>query len=534
MLTSRLARRGMVSAPHHLAAQAGLEILREGGNAIEAMIAAASACAVLYPHMTGIGGDGFWIIHEPGRPPLSIDASGAAGAGASLAAYRERGLARVPIHGPLAACTVAGALSGWQSALDVSSRWGGRLPLSRLLGEAVGYARDGFAVSHSQERALRRLLGGLKDQPGFAAQFLEADGRVPRAGALQRNRPLAETLEALAADGLDSFYRGAVGQKVAAALKAVGAPVTAGDLARHRSIRRRPLTLALDSAVLHTTPPPTQGLTTLMLIGLFQRAGLRDAEGAAFVHAMVEAAKVAYRVRDAKICDPRHMGVHPATYLSAQVLDGLAGEIAQGGGAPTPALSAAGDTVWMGAVDGEGRAVSFSQSLCHAFGSGVMLGDTGILWHNRGVAFSLGDPAVNPLVPGRKPIHALNPLLARLRDGRTLVFGTMGGDGQPQTLAAIFARHVLFGQDPQAAISAPRWLLTGGPGGRDGLPLAALRLESRFDPRVVEGLRTLGHCVTLTDAFDEAMGHAGALIRHPDGTIEGAFDPRSDGGLAGW
>jgi gamma-glutamyltranspeptidase/glutathione hydrolase len=530
MLTSRLARRGMVTAPHHLAAQAGLAILRDGGNAIEAMIAAASTCAVVYPHMNGIGGDAFWIIHEPGRPPVSIDASGAAGAKASIDAYREKGLSKVPAHGPLAACTVAGTLSGWQSALDLSARWGGTLPLSRLVAEAISLARDGFAVSFSQERALRRLLGALKDQPGFSEHFLAADGRVPKAGALQRNVALADTLETLAREGLDSFYRGSVGQAVANDLKAAGCPVTAEDLARHRSVRRRPLALALDGAVVHGTPPPTQGLTTLMLLGLFQRAGIKSADGPEFVHAMVEAAKIAYRVRDDKICDPRHMGVHAATYLSGQVLDGLAAQANANRAGPWPPLSTDGDTVWMAAVDGEGRVVSFIQSVYQAFGSGVVLKDTGILWHNRGFAFSLKPDAVNPLVPGRKPFHTLNPALARLRDGRVMAFGTMGGDGQPQTMAAIFARHALFGQNLQAAITAPRWALGRGWSG----PADDLKVENRFEPAVLDALRHRGHALTLVDPFDEIMGHAGALVVHGDGTLEGACDPRSDGTVAAW
>jgi gamma-glutamyltranspeptidase/glutathione hydrolase len=530
MLTSRLARRGMVTAPHHLAAQAGLAILRDGGNAIEAMIAAASTCAVVYPHMNGIGGDAFWIIHEPGRPPVSIDASGAAGAKASIDAYREKGLSKVPAHGPLAACTVAGTLSGWQSALDLSARWGGTLPLSRLVAEAISLARDGFAVSFSQERALRRLLGALKDQPGFSEHFLAADGRVPKAGALQRNVALADTLETLAREGLDSFYRGSVGQAVANDLKATGCPVTAEDLARHRSVRRRPLALALDGAVVHGTPPPTQGLTTLMLLGLFQRAGIKSADGPEFVHAMVEAAKIAYRVRDDKICDPRHMGVHAATYLSGQVLDGLAAQANANRAGPWPPLSTDGDTVWMAAVDGEGRVVSFIQSVYQAFGSGVVLKDTGILWHNRGFAFSLKPDAVNPLVPGRKPFHTLNPALARLRDGRVMAFGTMGGDGQPQTMAAIFARHALFGQNLQAAITAPRWALGRGWSG----PADDLKVENRFEPAVLDALRHRGHALTLVDPFDEIMGHAGALVVHGDGTLEGACDPRSDGTVAAW
>ncbi len=528
MLTSRFARRGMVTAPHHLAAQAGLAVLRDGGNAIEAMVAAAATCSVVYPHMTGLGGDGFWIIAEPGRPPLAIDACGAAGSGASIAAAREAGLDRIPSHGPWAASTVAGTLSGWQSALEMSTRWGGRLPLSRLFEEAIHYAREGFPVSVSQERCMRRLLGALKAQPGFADTFLEDGGRVPRAGTPQSNPALADTLEILAREGLDSFYRGAVGQAVAAELRGLGCPLRSEDFARHRPVRRRPLTLALDSAVLHATPPPTQGLTTLMLLGLYQRLGVREGEGIAHIHGLVEAAKVAYRIRDTKITDPRYMRVHAATYLSGQVLDGLAAEINPVAAAPWPSLNADGDTVWMGAADSEGRMVSFIQSLYQGFGSGLVLRETGLTWHNRGRAFALDEDAANPLQPGRKPFHTLNPVFARLRDGRLMAFGTMGGDGQPQTLAAVFSRHVLYGQDLQGAISAPRWVLGRGWQG----PADDLKVESRMAPELVEKLRSMGHQITVVDPFDELMGHAGAIVCHPNGTFEGATDPRADGSVA--
>ena len=195
---------------------------------------------------------------------------------------------------------------------------------------------------------------------------------------------------------------------------------------------------------------------------------------------------------------------------------------------PEPALK--GDTVWMGAADRHGCTVSYIQSVYWEFGSGVVLRDTGVTWQNRGSSFSLDPMSHLALAPGRKPFHTLNPALARFADGRTMVYGNMGGDGQPQSQAAIFSRYAMFGQDLQQAVTAPRWLL----GRTWGAMSVSLKLEARFPPDVLRALREAGHDVEVVDAFSDVVGHAGALVMHPDGTIAGAADPRSDGVVAGY
>ena len=198
---------------------------------------------------------------------------------------------------------------------------------------------------------------------------------------------------------------------------------------------------------------------------------------------------------------------------------------------PWPQPAAPGDTIWMGAIDGQGRAVSFIQSVYWEWGSGAVVPGTGICWQNRGISFALDPQALNHLQPGRKPFHTLNPSLARFADGRVMPYGTMGGEGQPQTQAAVYTRYARFGQPLQQAVSAPRWLL----GRTWGDVSTSLKLESRFDPALVAQLQAAGHVVeVLPEAFSDTMGHAGALVRHPDGRIEGAADPRSDGAAAGW
>jgi len=519
----------MVVAPHHLAAQAGLRVLQDGGNAIEAMVAAAATIAVVYPHMNALGGDNFWLIDDGRGAPIGIDACGAAAAKATVALYRDRGFAKIPSRGPLAANTVAGAVSGWNAALEVSARWGGRLPLSRLLEDAASYARAGVPVTRSQHANTAAKRAELEDVPGFAETFLVED-EVPAVGAMFKQPALAETLERLGTAGLDDFYRGEVARALAAELERAGSPVGLADLERHEACEVAPLQVASRAGTVYNLPPPTQGLAALILLGVFERLGCREAEGFDYVHGLVEASKCAFRVRDAHITDPAHMTRAPRDFLTADALDEMAAAIDPKRAAPWGSEPKAADTVWLGAIDGAGRAVGFIQSLYWEFGSGLVLRDTGVLWQNRGTSFSLDAGAVNPLMPGRKPFHTIQPALARLSDGRRMVFGTMGGEGQPQTQAMIYTRHVVYGQDLQEAVTAPRWLL----GRTWGAATTNLRIESRFPAAVIAALIEAGHDVEVVGPFDEVMGHAGALVRHPSGVIEGAADPRGDGVVAGF
>jgi len=524
MQHTAMALRGIVTAPHHLAAQSGLAVLREGGNAVEAAIAACATCAVAYPHMNGLAGDGFWLIHEPGKAPICIDASGAAGSEAKLAAYRARGLKEIPPAGPLSAATVAGMVSGWQAALEFSQKWEGRLPLSRLFEEAIHHALHGAAVTEVIAKALADRFPEVGKQPGFAASY----GQWNQPGKLMRQPGVARLLDSLAKSGLDDFYRGSVAGHLAEELKKLGCPITSTDLARHRSVRRRPLSLGLGGATIYTTPPPTQGLATLVILGLFERLKKKGDFGVEALHSLVEASKLAYEIRDRHITDPAHMAVHATTYVAEPVLDRMVREISPRGIRPFGGPPNEGDTVWLGVIDGEGRAVSVIQSLRQAWGSGVVVGDFQLIWHNRSIGFSLKENGANPLTPGRKPFHTLAPALARFKDGRMMSFGTMGGDGQPQTLAALFSRYAMFGESLQRSVSEPRWRLDPS----RSLAGGKLLMENRFGADMEVGLARLGHSIEMVGPFDSRMGHAGAVVRHDNGLLEGAFDPRSDGGVA--
>jgi oxamate amidohydrolase len=520
-------RRGVVAAPHYAAAEAGRDVFAEGANAIEAVIAMAAASAAVYPHMNHVGGDGFWLFRDGSGRLRVIDAAGFAGERAQRDLYRDN--EAIPPRGPLAALTVPGAVGGWALAHEASRAFGGKLPLDALFAPAIRHAREGYAVSRSQARLTSEKLADLRDVPGFAAMFL-SEGKAPAEGAVLRQAALADTMDHLAHAGLDDFYRGDVGREMAADLERIGSPITRGDLERYRARVRDPLELKLAAATLYNTPPPTQGLASLMILGLFERLAVTQADGFDHVHGLVEATKRAFRVRDRTITDEARLPHPPDRYLVPAFLDAEALKIDRGKAAAWPLPWGEGDTVWMGAADRAGLVVSYIQSLYWEFGSGCMLPRTGVLMQNRGASFSLDPAAVNPLVPGRRPFHTLNPALAVLKDGRIIAYGSMGGDGQPQTQAAVFTRHVSFRQTLADAIDRPRWLL----GRTWGSERTSLRLESRFDEGLIDRLQSAGHDVEVVpEPYSDLMGHAGAVVLHPDGTLEGAHDPRADGGSAG-
>lgn len=520
---------GMVVAPHSAAAEAGAEILAEGGSAIEAMIAAASTIAVVYPHMNAIGGDGFWLIAEPGEDPKALMACGSAGAGATVAAYNDAGHGTIPTRGPLAALTVAGTVGGWNVALEAAKAIGkGKIPRKELLGAAIRHAKDGITVTRSQAALTTEKLDELKDQPGFADVFL-VDGKPPEEGALLKQERLADTLDHLAHEGFSEFYKGDIAAAIADDLERIGSPVTRRDLETYEARFKEALKVELKAGTIFNAPPPTQGLASLIILGLYDRLAIGAGEGLDFVHGLVEATKRAFLVREKIVTDPMRVPTPPRRFLTPEWLDEEAAQIDMHRALAWPHEGKHGDTIWMGAVDRDGVSVSFIQSIYWEFGSGCVLPKTGITWQNRGASFSLHPEALNVLEPGRQPFHTLNPAMARLRDGRTVTYGTMGGEGQPQTQAAIFARHVLNGMPVGEAIDAPRWLL----GRTWGDETTALRLENRFDPDVVRALERCGHdVVELSEDYSDTMGHAGMIVRNERGGLEGAHDPRADGGAA--
>ena len=522
-----------VAAPHDLVAKAGRDILLEGGNAIEAMVAMAATIAVVYPHMNGIGGDGFWTIGEPGRgggvgAVRTIMAGGPAAQAATIRRYRDKGYDAIPPRGPEAALTVPGTVDGWRLALDISHSLGSNIPLARLLEPAIRHAREGTAVSRSEADCVPNEAEALEAAPGFAAAFLH-DGKRPVVGSLRRQPALAATLDHLAHAGLSDFYRGDIAREMAVDLERIGSPLARDDFRRFEAKWRKPMSVRLNDCTVYNTPPSTQGLASLLILGIFERLAVKVPDSFEHVHGLIEASKRAYAIRDWVCVDPAFGDGDPASWLDSATLDREAAHVDRKYAARAVIRAGAGDTVWMGAIDASGLAVSFIQSVYWEYGSGCVLPHTGVLMKNRGVAFSLDEGSRHALHPGRYPFHTLNPPLAAFDDGRVMSYGTMGGDGQPQFQAQILSRYQM-GMGVAEAVDAPRFLW-----GRTWATSSTMtKLENGFDPSLVAALERAGHDLEpMPQRYDETFGHAGALVRNVKGRIEATHDPRSDGGAEG-
>jgi len=504
----------MVTAPHWLAAEAGAKVLRRGGNAIEALIAAGAALSVVYPHFCGLGGDAIWLI---------ADRSGAAKAflGIGQAAMDLPDVSTIPFRGPMSALTSACLVDSWGKLLAHSAEnWNGKETLATLLEDAIALADEGFPVSRSQNFWYRFRAKEILDWPGFATTF-SADGT-------QRQPALANTFRAIADHGPREFYEGELAARIAAGLASAGSPLTAEDLAKTKTRKAEPLSLDYLGLTLLAPPPPTQGITTLGIMGVlgqFNMAALKP-HSAAFYHRLVEAVKQAFLDR-AGIADPDFADVDCETLLDGSRLAGKAAAIDPQSAMPWPQPYKHGDTAFLAATDSEGRSVSMLQSIYFDWGSGVVAGDTGILWQNRGAAFNLDRASPNRLAPGKRPFYTLNPGMA-LKNGRPyLIYGTQGADGQPQTLSLLLSLLIDHGLDPLAALSQPRFLL-----GRTFSDLRdTLKVEANAGAGLFEELQALGHEVSSIDAFSQLAGQAG-VIRIGE-MIDGAHDPRSDGGAIG-
>ncbi len=523
MLTSALGYRGAFTAPHRVAALTGQEVIDAGGTAVEAMVAAAAMIAVVYPHMNGIGGDCFWLIKRKGAKPIEIAGCGPAAEMATVDWYREQGHAdAIPARGGVAALSVPGTLGGWKQALSTGSSQK-PIPLGELLWPAASYAREGIAVTANQSACTADKLDTLKGVPGFDETFL-VDGKPPAAGHRMIQTALGDTLETVGQYGIDAYYRGDIALTHAAFLEKHGSPLRYSDFEAYEAQMLQPLGLETKTGTLYNSNPPTQGISSLMILGIYERLGIDHAEGIEHIHGLVEATKQAFILRNAGLADPAVMGDLQEQWLSDACLDELAGNVKMNSALPWPHEPKEGDTIWMGAIDRYGTVVSFIQSVYWEFGSGLVCSDTGVFFQNRGAGFSLAE-GPNQLAPGKRPFHTLNPALAELKDGRVIAYGTMGGEGQPQTQAAVFSRYAMHEMDLQEAITRPRWLL----GKTWGEATTTLKLEDRIDDNVIAELRKMGHSIETIPAYSDLAGHAGGVALHENDLVEAATDPRSDG-----
>lgn len=527
-----MAPHGLVASPHYLASQAGVDILKKGGTAVDAAIATNAALNVVYPHMCGIGGDAFWLIYDAAaKKVFFLNASGRSPFAADIQTFQKAGLKAIPLRG-LLPVTVPGAVDGW---FEVHGRFG-HLGMTSLLEPAIGYARNGYPVSHMLSSKIEEAAADLSRFPTSANLFLP-HGRAPHPGDLLTNPGLATSLEKIAAGGRDAFYRGDIAGEIVKFSQENGGLLSRKDFEENRSNWGDPVTTTYRNYRVFETAPNSQGMTALLILNLLEGYDLSSLgyHSADHLHLMVEAKKVAFADRNRYISDPEKVPI-PVSELLSKDYAAARRKLIRSDRASDAASIAPGnfgrDTIYLCAIDVAGNAVSLIQSLYFSFGSAVAAGKTGIVLQNRGAYFSLDAAQANCLQPHKRTFHTLMASMAFQEDKPFLIFGTSGADGQPQTHIQVMSAVFDFGLDIQSALEAPRWL-----SGRYlvNQPEGFLTLEGRFPARVVDELKTRGHQATVAENWSSVMGSAHGIIIHPENGLRmGGSDPRCDGAAIGY
>ncbi len=511
------ATNGMCATSHPLAAQTAIEILAQGGNAIDAAIAGAVLLGLAEPQMTGIGGDCFALISRPGAPVTALNGSGQAPAAASAAALRDAGHSAVPEYSAHAV-TVPGAINAFCHLSDTQ----GKLGLDRILAPAIRYAENGIPVA---PRVAFDWPGDAEKLTGAARMHYLINGQAPKPGEIFRAPGQAEVLRRIARDGADAFYKGEIADDMVASLQAAGGTHTLDDFAAISHRDDTPVRGTYKSRDLIEHPPNGQGATAILMLNILSRfdiAGL-DPFGAQRAHLEAEAAKLAYDARNRFIADPDRT-TRLAHMLSDETADKLAALIdpARAMAAAKPLTEAVHkDTIYITVVDRDRTAVSLIYSIFHGFGSGLASEKFGILFQNRGAGFTLEEGHPNELTGGNRPMHTIIPAMLATGDRVDMPFGVMGGAYQPNGHARVVSNMVDFGMDPQDALDAPRCFSDAGD----------MKVERGYSDAVRAELAEMGHTVSIPDA---PIGGAQAIRIHDTGVLEGASDPRKDGCALGY
>jgi gamma-glutamyltranspeptidase/glutathione hydrolase len=517
-----MSTRGMAACSQPMATAAALDVLRRGGNAMDAAIAAGAALCVTEPQSTGIGGDCFILYHDAasGRP-YGLNGSGRAPARAQADAIRRLGHSTMPEHGILSV-TVPGAIHAWHSALE---RFGS-MPWAEVLAPAITYAREGYAVTEVVAHVWRRNEAFLA-QAEDTRRTLLVDGRAPRAGSCHRQPELARSLEHIAEGGPDAFYRGDIAEQIVRFSDAHGGLLALEDFAEHRSEWVEPVAVDYRGLRVLELPPNGQGVVALMMLRLLEHAALARMKplSADHVHTMSECFRLAVAERDRFICDPGYSDIPLAELLSPEFaarqwrrIDphrALAHPVRSG-------LPAHRDTVYLTVVDARRNVASFINSLYHAWGSGLVAGKTGVLLQNRGSGFVLEAGHCNCLAPRKRPLHTIIPAMAYRRERPVLAFGVMGGDYQPMGQVCVLTNWLDFGLDLQEAVNAPRFTHEEG----------ALVVERGVPQAVRDELGRRGHRVLESE---KPLGGGQCIyIDWEQGVLQAASDPRKDGCALGY
>ena len=515
-----------VTSDHVLASAAGTEVLKRGGNAVDAAITMAALLTVVRPHMNGVGGDNFMLIRLAKTGEIvALNGSGRAGSKATPAFFREKGLTSIPGSGILSV-SVPGAVRAWADALQRH----GTITLAQALQPAIRYAERGFPVSPRLNIDINESKRKLSADPELARIFLP-NGEAPPVGSLLKQPELARTLRAIATSGPSVLYTGTLAKQIAQFMDKEGGLVTAADLAKHRSSWEKPISSTYLNHPVIAFPPNTQGATLLEALNLAELSELKamGRNSADYIHTLVEGAKLAYADRDKYITDPTFSEVPVERLISKEYAADLARRLRDKLKANDANANAnrdgTGDTVFLGVVDKDGNAVSMIQSLFAAFGSGRMVPGTGITLHNRGSLYVLDTTHANVVAPGKRPFHTLCPAMV-LRPDRSLmmVVGTPGGDGQPQTLVQVITNVMQFGMTPQQAVEAPRFRWYGR---------ERLGVEPGVSAEVRDVLTRRGHQVQVQEPSEEFGGAQMIMLTASGGRIAGA-DPRREAYAIAW
>ncbi|MBP3963244.1 gamma-glutamyltransferase [Paenibacillus lignilyticus] len=521
--------KNLVAAPHYLASQVGTQILGRGGNAMDASVAVSAALGVVYPHMTGIGGDAFFMIHHKGTIS-GFNGSGRSGHLATREYYLNKGCNAIPGRGVESAITVPGMADAWW---EVWSRYG-KLSWMELLQPAIEYAEEGFPISRDLHHWMVTDEELIRASEPMSRVFLE-NGKLKNPGDRLVQPALAASLKSLQLDGRDAFYKGALMKAMTEAIGRDGGLLREEDFHRHHGEWVEPLTVNYRGYDVFEMPPNSQGFSALMMLNMLENAdmGKIPRHSADFYHLAVETIKQVFTERDRYLTDPLFAADIPMEkLLSKAYAKELFAKISKIDGAPmdvkphlSPVLGQ--DTAYAAIVDAEGNGVSFIQSLYYDFGSCYMAGDTGIIFQNRGSYFSLDADHVNTLEPMKRSFHTLMPAMISKDGALYALLGTQGGEGQPQTQLSLITGLLDYGLTIAEAIELPRWVY----GRTWGMDNDVLRMENRC-PETEEAACELafrGHQVQLFGSWDRIMGQAQGIVIDGNGLRSGAVDPRGDG-----
>ena len=513
----------MVSSAHPLASQAGLSVLQRGGNAVDAAIAVNAVLNVAQPQMCGLGGDLFALIYSAKEGEVrSLNGSGHSPFAADRAKLLASEGAVVPLDGVIAA-NVPGCLDAWQ----LLHKEYGSLPLAGLLEPAMGYAKEGVPVSALLHEYISSGLQRLRKYPS-SMRVMCPDGGVPAVGSTLRQHDLARTLQLVAEGGRDAFYEGSIARQIAAYCREHGGLLAERDFREHRSEWARPIETTYRGYRVLEHPPNSQGFALLAQLNLVELLDVKayDIFSPDFIHLLIEIKKIAFSDRDAFNTDPRSMTIAVEKLISKararEQFPRIDHSTARRAGS---ALAQDGDTTYFCLRDRDGNAVSCIQSIFHSFGCGEVVDGTGLFLQNRMSAFSLDPRSVNRLEPHKRTAHTLNPAMVFEKDRLAMVLGTMGGDGQTQTLLQILIAMLDFGYSPQQALELPRWRSD------EGLRVV---IENRFPEETYRGLSAKGHEVERVGGWWQTMGHAHLIREARRGVLFGAADPRGDGVAVGY